>query len=201
MADPACKDCKHFYQPPLTSKGGECMDRTKRIYPRRTAASEVDAPWIHDEEIYTCGNWTEKDTANKEIQYNVRTVPMKSLDVAVSAGWHEIHDAKTGEIAVRLELRWMRDHLTAYGKRDVAGPGLYAKGPFGIELYGDSIDGVLGVSVSLPDRTDKEGYTFAFDGEWIVRLAAGEVVVRKNWSPSYLTSDPAPRAPSAPAAH
>ncbi len=39
------------------------MDRSKRIYPRRTAACEVDPPEIIDEEIYTCSNWTAKEPA------------------------------------------------------------------------------------------------------------------------------------------
>ncbi len=60
MACPPCSQCKHFYQPPLTTVGGECRDPSKRIYPRRAAASEVDAPWIHDEEVYTCRNWADK---------------------------------------------------------------------------------------------------------------------------------------------
>jgi hypothetical protein len=60
MAEPACKDCKNFW-PAIRSKGGECMDMTKRIFVRNSAASEVPPPEILDAEIYTCRNWTPKD--------------------------------------------------------------------------------------------------------------------------------------------
>jgi hypothetical protein len=59
MAEPACKDCRHFY-PALMGNGGECMDRTKRIYNRRAAASEVEPPFIAMPEDWTCANWTAK---------------------------------------------------------------------------------------------------------------------------------------------
>lgn len=211
MAEPACKDCKFFYQPPLATKGGECMDPTKRIFPRRTASSEVDPPQIIDEEIYTCRNWTSKDdnlvsrgrTLGIDCEigepvkfenvplmmgFEKRTIELKSLDVAIVHGWHEIHDAQTGEIAVQLQLEWMHTVLTSRGERNIAGPGLYARGPFDVvELYATTKeDGSIDyVSVSLPCKTDKEGYTFARAGEWLVRKPNGDVVIERDWKPSF----------------
>lgn len=67
MAEPACKDCKFFDQG-FRSEGGECRDPSKRIYPRRSAASEVECPWVQDGREYTCRNWTSKDEANTSSQ-------------------------------------------------------------------------------------------------------------------------------------
>ena len=40
----------------MRGNGGECLDKTKRIYPRRTIPSEANPPYITDGEIYTCLN-------------------------------------------------------------------------------------------------------------------------------------------------
>lgn len=56
MSEPACKTCRHFQPCALDENSGECMDRTKRIYPRRTAACEVSPPWIVVAEAFTCAN-------------------------------------------------------------------------------------------------------------------------------------------------
>jgi hypothetical protein len=199
MAEPACKDCKFFYQPPLTNKGGECMDPTKRIFPRRTASSEVDPPEIIDEEIYTCRNWTSKDAVGGldyrdtravkaepvplMIGFEKRTIELKSTEITVGAGWHEIHDGATGECAVQLQLEWMRSVLKNQGRPHCGG--VYARGPFEIELHGHlEADGSIGyISVSLADKNDRDGYTFATVGQWIVRLPNREVVVRRDWKP------------------
>jgi hypothetical protein len=67
MASPACKSCKYFYPDPFGSNEGECLDPTKRIYPRRLAGSEVSAPVVPDGSEYTCDNWAAPNEPNTRI--------------------------------------------------------------------------------------------------------------------------------------
>jgi len=61
MAEPTCRTCKLFV-PAIRSNGGECRDKTKRIFIHNsTPMDSSDIVWIGDAKIYTCLNHKPKE--------------------------------------------------------------------------------------------------------------------------------------------
>lgn len=81
MADPGCATCRYFRPAMFQSDDnpefhrGECMDESKRIYPRRGVPSDMTAPDVYG--YQTCDNWTDQEGRTKHGPPTFMGLPIK----------------------------------------------------------------------------------------------------------------------------